>query len=98
MPSTININWATVIAVVSGLAGVAGVIVTPIWGTAVATSTQNILLALSSVLVAISGFHATSVVASNVKAKAQAKVDVERERNFVAIHASSPVLSPPPVA
>ena len=95
MPSTININWATVIAVVSGLAGVAGVVITPIWGQALATQVQSILLALSSVLVAISGYHATSVVATTVKAKAQVKADVEREAAIYRIH-TAPTL--PPVA
>jgi hypothetical protein len=65
-----KIPWATIIAVVSGLAGVAGAIVTPIWGTALAGQVQAVLEALSGILVIIAGGAATSVVHAAAKAKA----------------------------
>ena len=70
-------NWATVIAVISGLAGVAGTVLTPIYGSNLANSVQAVLMALSGVLVAISGYHATSVVATTAKAKAAIRLNAE---------------------
>ena len=56
-----KITWATVIAVVSGLAGVAGVVVTPLWGTALAGEVQAVLMAISGILVIVNGGAATTV-------------------------------------
>ncbi len=71
---TVNWNWATIIAVISGLAGVAGSVLTPIYGTALATSVQAVLQTISGLLVLISGYHATSVVAATAKMKASYRV------------------------
>jgi hypothetical protein len=74
---SVTINWATVIAVVSGLAGVAGTVITPIWGTSIANSVQAVLMSVSGLLVLISGYHATAVVASTAKMKAAYKVSAQ---------------------
>jgi len=64
-----KINWSTVIAVFSGLAGVAGAVVTPIWGTHLAGEVQAVIEAISGVLVIIAGYHATTVLTAQAKAK-----------------------------
>lgn len=64
-----NLNLATIIAIVSGIAGVAGSILTPIFGNALALQIESILQALSAVLVIIAGASATSVVHATAKAK-----------------------------
>lgn len=84
---TVNLNWASVVAIVSALAGVAGTIITPIWGAQLASEVQGILQGLSALLVAIPAFHASSIVASTAKAKALIKVDVEREAAMRALPA-----------
>jgi hypothetical protein len=66
---TIQINWATIFAVLSGLGGVVGLIVTPIWGTHLASEVQTVIVALSGLLVSISGYHATKVVSTTATAK-----------------------------
>jgi len=76
---TVTFNWQTVTALVAALAGVAGTIITPIWGTQLASEIQGILQGLSALLIAIPAFHATSIVASTTIYRAKAKVDVERE-------------------
>jgi hypothetical protein len=60
-------NWATAIAVFTALAGVAGTIITPIFGTSLANEIQAALMAISGALIAITGYHATSVVATKAK-------------------------------
>jgi hypothetical protein len=70
----VTINWATVIAVVTALAGAAGSIITPIWGTQLATQVQVVLQALAGLLVLIPAAHATSVTAHVAKAKASARL------------------------
>jgi hypothetical protein len=72
MPKTIN--WSLVIAVVSGLAGVAGSVITPIYGAALAGQVQAVLQAVSGLLVLVAGFHATGVVAAASKARYAAAV------------------------
>ena len=54
-----KITWAQVIAVVSGLAGVAGAIVTPLYGSALAGEVKAVLEAVSGILVIVAGTHAT---------------------------------------
>ncbi len=82
-------SWASVIAVVSGLAGVAGTVLTPIYGSNLANSVQATLMAISGLLVVISGYHATSVVASTAKMKASYHVAAENAR-----HAAPPTIGP----
>lgn len=64
-----KLTWPTILAVVSGLAGVAGAIVTPIYGSALAGEVQGVLEGISGILVIIAGGHATSIVAASAKAK-----------------------------
>lgn len=70
----VTINWPTVIAVITALAGAAGSILTPIYGTNLATQVQVILQAIAGLLVLIPAAHATSVVATTAKAKAAYRV------------------------
>jgi uncharacterized membrane protein YfcA len=71
-----QLSWANVIAVVSGLAGIAGTVITPIYGSALATQVQAVLTALSGILVIIAGGHATSVVAHAAKLREQYRMAV----------------------
>lgn len=72
--TTMNFNWTTIAAVLSALAGVAGSVITPIWGSNLATSVQAVLQAISGILVVIAGWHVTAVTASTAKAKAHLKL------------------------
>jgi hypothetical protein len=74
-----KITWATVIAVVSGVAGVVGAAVTPIWGTALAGEVQAVLEAVSGILVIVAGTHATSLVYVKAKLSAQREDDMIRQ-------------------
>ena len=75
--TNVKLNWAMILAVLSGLGGAVGLIVTPIWGTHMTTQVQAVVAAVSALLVAISGYHATSVVTSTAKAKASARLSAE---------------------
>ena len=88
---TVTFSWANVVATLTALAGAAGSIITPIWGAHLASEVQAILMGLSAVLVAIPAFHATSVVATTTKAKAQQKLDIEKEASFYRIHLGAPL-------
>jgi hypothetical protein len=65
----LKLNWPNVIAALSAAAGIAGTIITPIWGDKLAASVQAALMAVSGLLIAITGYHATSVVSTRVKAQ-----------------------------
>jgi ABC-type branched-subunit amino acid transport system permease subunit len=62
-----NIPWAKLVAVVAGLAGVAGAIITPLYGTALAGEVQAVLEAISGILVIVSGGAATTVAVHAAK-------------------------------
>jgi hypothetical protein len=67
-------------AVVSGLAGVAGAVITPIYGSALAGEVQAVLMAISGILVIVSGGAATTVALhaaklANVRKDAQLRKD-----------------------
>lgn len=64
-----KLNWAQIIAVVSGLAGVVGSVVTPIWGAALAGEVQAVIQAVSGILVILAGGSATAVAHSTAMAK-----------------------------
>jgi hypothetical protein len=66
---SVNLNWALIGSIVAALAGVAGSILTPLYGSSLATSVQAVLQALSGLLVVIPTFHVSSVAASGAKYK-----------------------------
>jgi hypothetical protein len=74
-----KITLAQVIAVVSGLAGVAGAVLVPTCGTALAGEVQAVLEAVSGILVIIAGTHATSLVYVKAKLSAQREDDMIRQ-------------------
>ena len=63
----VNINWATLGAIASALAGIAGSVITPIYGTGLATTIVGVLMGLSAILIAIPGWHIASVAATKAK-------------------------------
>ncbi len=69
MPFFKKVNWAGVIAVLTGLAGIAGSVITPIFGQQLASETANILQGLSAVLLVITGYHAQALAVAKAKAK-----------------------------
>jgi ABC-type dipeptide/oligopeptide/nickel transport system permease subunit len=69
-----NLNWAAIGAVIATLAGVAGTIITPIWGTHLAGEVQAVLMGLSAILIAIPTFHVASVAATKAKYNHLAKM------------------------
>lgn len=73
---TTPINWALWGALATALAGMAGSIITPIYGSGLATGVQVALQILSGFLVAIPGFHVSSVAASNAKASHLARLQM----------------------
>ncbi|MDE2096446.1 MAG: hypothetical protein KGL39_04310 [Patescibacteria group bacterium] len=58
-----KINLSMVASVLSALAGVVGTVLTPTLGSHLATQTAVTLQAVSGLLLAIAGWHVTSVVA-----------------------------------
>ncbi len=64
-----KINWTLVAQIVAAVAGVVGTVVTPIWGSQVASSVQDFLQALSGVLVLIPTLTAAVVHVAKAKAK-----------------------------
>ena len=66
-PMTTNINWATVAAITSAIAGVVGTIITPIWGSHLSGEIEGVLQGISALLIAIPGWHVASVAASKAK-------------------------------
>ena len=75
--TSISINWAKVIAFLTALAGVAGTVLTPIYGSNLAGAVQGVILGVSGLLIAITGYHATSVVASALKLKQELAIRSE---------------------
>lgn len=71
---TVNINWATLGAIAAALAGIAGTILTPIYGSGLSGEVQAVLQGLSALLIAIPGWHITSVAASKAKYNHLAKM------------------------
>ena len=67
---TITINWAMIGAMVAALAGIAGSIITPIYGTSLATSVQAALQSISGLLVLIPTWHIASTAAYTSKLRA----------------------------
>ncbi len=74
-----KLPWAKILAVVSGLAGIAGAVVTPVFGSALAGEVQAVLEAVSGILVIIAGTHATSLVYVKAKLSAQREDDMIRQ-------------------
>ena len=64
-----KINWAFLGSIAAALAGVAGTVITPVYGQDLATSVSGVLQGLSGLLIAISAFHVTSVAATAARAK-----------------------------
>jgi hypothetical protein len=68
----VNVNLPLIVSVLHSLAGVAGAVLTPIYGSHLSTAAQGVLLAISAALIAIPGYHVASVAATSAKAKAVA--------------------------
>lgn len=68
-----KINWPLFASVISAISGIAGTILTPIYGSALTSSVEGVLQAVSGLLMAISAFHVTSVAAHASKLKTQAR-------------------------
>jgi ABC-type dipeptide/oligopeptide/nickel transport system permease component len=71
---TVNINWATLGAIASTIAGVVGAVITPIYGSQLATAVQAVLMGLSTILVAIPSWHVASVASAKAKYNHLAKM------------------------
>jgi hypothetical protein len=93
--TTVNINWATVGATVAALAGAAGTIITPIFGTTLATDITGILQGLSALLLVIPTWHVTSVAATNAKESHAAKVAVAQEAEMIKLRNQPAPTGPP---
>lgn len=63
-----KINWALLGSVVSAISGIVGTVLTPLYGTGLTTGIQNVLQAISGLLIAIGALHVTSVAATKAKA------------------------------
>jgi hypothetical protein len=61
-------NLSTLIAIIGGLGGPLGVILGALHAGSLSTPTNNLVLAISGLLTAITHFHAASVVATKAKA------------------------------
>ena len=75
MPTTTTIkwNWPLLASILTALAGVAGTVLTPIYGSTLSGQVQNILMAISALLLAIPAAHAASaaLTRSNMRFSAQ---------------------------
>lgn len=65
-----KINWTFLASIASALAGVAGTVITPVYGTGLGSSVQGILQAVSGLLIAIGAWHVNGVAAAQARAKA----------------------------
>ena len=70
---TVNLNLPLIASICAALAGVAGSILTPLYGADLSTAVQGVLQALSSLLVLIPTLHVSSVASAAAKAKINAK-------------------------
>ena len=70
--TTIKWNWPLLASVCTALAGVAGTVLTPIYGTQLSGAVQDLLQALSGLLVLIPTTHAASAALSRSNAVWQA--------------------------
>lgn len=68
-----TINLSLVASILSALAGVAGTVLTPIYGSNLSSAVGAVLQALSGLLVAIAAYHVTSVATTQAKAKIAAQ-------------------------
>lgn len=71
---TVNINWSYVSTIVAALAGIAGVVVTPIYGTGLAGALQGVITAIAGVLVLLPVHHVATVAVTTAKARALARL------------------------
>ena len=71
--TTKKFNWALLGAILTGLAGAAGTVLTPIYGTNLATNVQDILQAFSGLFAALGGGGAVVVAVGGAKALAVAR-------------------------
>ena len=65
---TFKFNLATFVAVLHSLAGVAGLVLTPVFGSSLSASAQTALLAVSGLLASIGAYHVGSVAVATAKA------------------------------
>lgn len=63
-----NLTTSKIVTILSLVAGVAGSIITPLYGATLASAVQGVLQALSALLVLIPSAHATNLVYSAAKA------------------------------
>ena len=66
---SVNLNLPLIASICAALAGVAGTILTPLYGADLTTAVQGVLQSLSSLLLLIPTLHVSSVGAANAKAK-----------------------------
>jgi hypothetical protein len=71
---TLTFNWSTVATIVTGLSGFAGVVLTPILGTALTGGVQAILIAISGLLAILGGGTAMAVTYQAMKLKNALKI------------------------
>ena len=69
--TNVTINWAMIGSFIAALAGVAGSVLTPIYGTQMATGVQQVLQAVSGLLLLIPTWHIASTASYTSKLRAQ---------------------------
>jgi hypothetical protein len=72
---TVSLNLPLIASICAALAGVAGSILTPLYGADLTTAVQGVLQSLSSLLLLIPTLHASSVAATAGKMKVRAKYE-----------------------
>jgi hypothetical protein len=65
----VKINLPLVITVLAALGGIAGTVLTPIYGAQLTTAVQGVLQAISALLVLLPVHHASSIVVSQSRAR-----------------------------
>ena len=99
MPTTtIKWNWPLLASILTAFAGVAGTVLTPVYGTNLSGQVQAILMAISGLLLAIPTTHAASAALTRSNAKWTASFAREQEalrptqgQTFVVSTPTSPV-------
>jgi hypothetical protein len=88
---TVKINWPWLGSIAAALAGVVGTIITPIYGDTLSSQVQNILLAISGLLLAIPTIHVAQVATARSNARYASELAWENQRRGAQVAAQTQV-------
>lgn len=74
---TMKINLPLIATVLMAVAGAAGTVLVPIFGSGLSSAVAGVLQGLAALLLAIPTYHVSSVAAYTAKARAMARLNAE---------------------